>query len=201
MATVTDPEQLQALYGEVPKRAAGKVHSRLDAHDRAYLAASPFCLLATAAKDGLLDVSPRGDAPGFMTVMDDTTLVLPDRPGNNRIDSMLNVLSDPRVAMIFLVPGAGHTLRVNGTATITTDDKIRQLGAVRGRLPATALVIQVREAMYQCPRALVRSGLWDPDRQAAAGSLPSLDAVLADQVPDLTREESERLGSLPDPLW
>lgn len=201
MATVTDPEQLQALYGAVPKRAAGKVHSRLDAHDRAYLAASPFCLLATAAKDGLLDVSPRGDAPGFMTVMDDTTLVLPDRPGNNRIDSMLNVLSDPRVAMIFLVPGAGHTLRVNGTATITTDDDVRELGAVRGRLPATALVIQVREAMYQCPRALVRSGLWDSDRHAPAGSLPSLDAVLADQVPDLTREESERLGSMPDPLW
>ena len=200
-STVTDPDLLRSLYGEIPKRAAGKVHHRLDRHDREFLAASPFLVLATAAADGLLDVSPRGDAPGFVHVLDDVTLVLPDRPGNNRIDSLLNLLTDPRASMIFLVPGIGHTLRLNGTAVVTTDPQLRELGAVRGRLPATALVLTVQEALYQCPRALVRSRLWDPARQVEPGSLTSLDEVLADQVPDLSLAESVRLGSTDDPLW
>ena len=199
--TVTDPDHLRSLYGEVPKRAAGKVHQRLDRHDRAFIAASPFLVLATSAEGGLLDVSPRGDNPGFVHVLDDATLVLPDRPGNNRIDSLLNLLSDPRASMIFLVPGLGHTLRVNGTAEVSTDPQLRELGAVRGRLPITALVLTVQEALYQCPRALVRSRLWDPSRHVEPGSLASLDEVLADQVADLTLEESVRLGSTDDPLW
>ena len=199
--TVTDPDHLRSLYGEIPRRAAGKVHQRLDRHDRAFIAASPFLVLATSAQDGLHDVSPRGDNPGFVHVLDDATLVLPDRPGNNRIDSLLNLLSDPRASMIFLVPGLGHTLRVNGTAVVSTDPQLRELGAVRGRLPITALVLTVQEALYQCPRALVRSRLWDPSRHVAPGSLASLDEVLADQVADLTLEESVRLGSTDDPLW
>lgn len=200
-STVTDADALRSLYGEVPKRAAGKVHTRLDRHDRAFIAASPFLVLATAADGGLLDVSPRGDNPGFVHVLDDATAVLPDRPGNNRIDSLLNLLGDPRASMIFLVPGVGHTLRLNGTAVVTTDPQLRELGAVRGRLPVTALVLTVQEALYQCPRALVRSRLWDPSRRVEPGSLASLDEVLADQVPDLTLEESVRLGSTDDPLW
>ena len=198
---VTDPDHLRSLYGAVPKRAAGKVHARLDRHDRAYVAHSPFLVLATAARDGLLDVSPRGDLPGFVHVLDDEHLVLPDRPGNNRIDSMLNVLSDPRVALIFLVPGLGHTLRVNGTAQVSTDPELRALGAVKGRLPVTALLVRVQEVLYQCPRALVRSGLWDPANHVQPGALASLDEVLADQVPDLTLRESIALGSTDDPLW
>jgi PPOX class probable FMN-dependent enzyme len=201
MTTVTDPDTLRSLYGDIPKRAAGKVHGRLDRHDGAFIAASPFLVLATAAADGLLDVSPRGDLPGFVSVTDEQTLVLPDRPGNNRIDSMLNLLSDPRASMIFLVPGLGHTLRVNGTAVVTTDPELRALGAVRGRLPVTALVLTVREVLYQCPRALVRSRLWDPGRHVDPSALATLDEVLADQVPDLTVEESRRLGSTDDPLW
>lgn len=198
---VRDPAELRSLYGEVPRRAAGKVHACVDRHDRAYIARSPFLVLATADAGGLLDVSPRGDLPGFVHVLDEQQLVLPDRPGNNRVDSLLNVLSDPRVALIFLVPGLGHTLRVNGTAQVSTDPALRELGAVRGRLPATALLVRVREVLYQCPRALVRSGLWDPDRQAGPDELPSLDAVLADQVPDLTLDESVRLGATADPLY
>lgn len=201
MATVTDADTLRSLYGEIPKRAAGKVHTRLDRHDRAFVAASPFLVLATAATDGLLDVSPRGDLPGFVTVADDQTLVLPDRPGNNRIDSMLNVLSDPRASMIFLVPGLGHTLRVNGTAVVSTDPELRALGAVRGRLPVTALVLTVQEVLYQCPRALVRSKLWDPSSNVDPSAMATLDEVLADQVADLTLEESRRLGATDDPLW
>lgn len=193
--------ELAGLYGAVPKRAAGKVHPRLDDHDRRFIALSPFLLLATAADGGLLDVSPRGDLPGFLHVLDDTHVVLPDRPGNNRIDSLRNVLGDPRAAMILLVPGVGHTLRLNGTAAVTTDPELLALGAVRGRLPATALVLTVVEALYQCPRALVRSHLWDPARHAAKDALPSLDVVLADQVPGLDLEESIALGKTNDPLW
>jgi PPOX class probable FMN-dependent enzyme len=200
-STVTDPDVLRSLYGDIPKRAAGKVHGRIDHHDRAFIAASPFLVLATASAGGLLDVSPRGDLPGFVHVLDEQTLVLPDRPGNNRIDSLLNVLSDPRVSMIFLVPGLGHTLRVNGRAAVSTDPAVRELGAVRGRLPVTALVLTVEEVLYQCPRALVRSKLWDPSVQVDPSALATLDEVLADQVPDLTLEESRRLGSTDDPLW
>ena len=154
-----------ALYGPVPKRAAGKVHRHLDEHDRSFIASSPFLVLATAQEGGLLDVSPRGDRPGFVTVLDGDRLVLPDRPGNNRIDSLLNVLSDPRASMIFLIPGVGQTLRVNGTATVSTDEALLRLGAVGDRLPATALVLAATEILYQCPRALVRSRLWDPGAQ------------------------------------
>lgn len=201
MTTVTDADTLRSLYGEVPRRAAGKVHARLDRHDRAFIAASPFLLLATSASGGLLDVSPRGDAPGLLAVLDEQTVVLPDRPGNNRIDSMLNLLDDPRASMILLVPGLGHTLRLNGTATISTDPAMRELGAHRGRLPVTAIVLTVAEVLYQCPRALVRSHLWDPAHHVDPGAMASLDEVLADQVPDLTLEESRRLGATDDPLY
>ena len=200
---VTDADELRAMYGSVPKRAAGKVHAALDQHDRRFVALSPFLVLATAAVDGLLDVSPRGDRPGFLHVLSPTRLVLPDRPGNNRIDSLVNIVGDPRISLILLVPGIGHTLRVNGVATITTDPQLLGLGAVNGRLPRTALDITAREVLYQCPRALVRSGLWDGAKQVDPAALPSLDEVLAAQVDDLSLEESLRIGraSVADPLW
>ena len=200
---VRDPDQLKALYGPVPKRAAGKVHRHLDANDRAFIAASPFMVLATAQAGGLLDVSPRGDLPGFVKVLDGDRIVLPDRPGNNRIDSLLNVLSDPRASMIFLIPGVGQTLRVNGTAAVTTEEGLLRLGAVGERLPVTALVLAATEVLYQCPRALVRSRLWDPAAQLPADEVPDLDAVLAAQVPGLSLAESRAIGaaSTDDPLW
>lgn len=200
---VQDAEALKALYGPVPKRAAGKVHQHFDANDRSFLAASPFLVLATVQAGGLLDVSPRGDRPGFVRVLDGDRLVLPDRPGNNRIDSLLNVLSDPRASMIFLIPGVGQTLRVNGTAAVSTDESLLRLGAVGDRLPATALVLTATEILYQCPRALVRSRLWDPEARVPADEVPDLDAVLAAQVPDLSLAESRAIGaaSVDDPLW
>ncbi|MCU1693539.1 MAG: pyridoxamine 5-phosphate oxidase family protein [Frankiales bacterium] len=198
MDLVATPEQLLALYGPVPVRAAGKVHAALDAHDRAFVAASPFLVLATSSPGGLLDVSPRGDRPGFVSVLDDGRMVLPDRPGNNRVDSLLNVLADPRASLILLVPGVTHSLRVNGTAVVTTDPDLLALGQVKGRLPRTALVLTPSEVMYQCGRALVRSHLWDPP---APVDLPSLDVVLADQVAGLTLEQSVRFGAEKDPLY
>ncbi len=198
MDLVTSREQLLSLYGPVPVRAAGKVHAALDVHDRASVAASPFLVLATTAPDGLLDCSPRGDLPGFVHVLDDGRMVLPDRPGNNRVDSLLNVVADPRASLILLVPGVTHTLRVNGTAVVTTDPEVLALGAVRGRLPRTALVLTPVEVMYQCGRALVRSRLWE---QPDVPDLPSLDVVLADQVAGLTLEQSLRFGAEQDPLY
>ncbi len=198
MDLVTSPEQLLALYGPVPVRAAGKVHGALDAHDRAFVAASPFLVLATSSPGGLLDCSPRGDLPGFVHVLDDGRMVLPDRPGNNRVDSLLNVLADPRASLILLVPGVTHSLRVNGTAVVSTDPDVLALGAVKGRLPRTALVLTPVEVMYQCGRALVRSGLWSTP---APPELPSLDVVLADQVAGLTLEQSLRFGAEDDPLY
>jgi PPOX class probable FMN-dependent enzyme len=197
---VTSAEQLLALYGEVSFRAARKVHPDVDEHDRAFIARSPFLVLATSAADGMLDVSPRGDVPGFVDVLDDGRLVLPDRPGNNRVDSLLNVLTDPRVALIFLVPGVGQTLRVNGRAVVSADPDLLALGEVRGKRPVTALVVVPVEVLYQCPRALMRSRLWEAP---AAVDLPTLDEVLADQIEGLTLERSRELGAagVGKPLW
>jgi PPOX class probable FMN-dependent enzyme len=203
MHEVTTPEQLHALYGDVSFRAARKVHGALDEHDRGFIGRSPFLVLATADRDGMLDVSPRGDLPGFIDILDDGRLLLPDRPGNNRIDSILNVLTDPRVAMIFFVPGVDDTLRVNGRAVVSTDPPLLARAEVGGRRPATTLVVRPEEVLYQCPRALVRSRLWDADVRIDRGELPSLDEVLADQIEGLTLEESVELGKagLGKPLW
>lgn len=201
MHEVRTAAELEGLYGPVGRRAGGKVHTALDRHDRRFIGLSPFLVLATADADGLLDVSPRGDLPGYLRVLDDTHVVLPDRPGNNRIDSMRNLLTDPRVALYLLVPGLGETLRINGTAVISTDPELLALGDVDGRLPTTVLLVEVREVFYQCPRAVVRSALWDPARHVDPHALPSLDEVLADQVDGLSLEDSQRYGAEKDPLW
>jgi PPOX class probable FMN-dependent enzyme len=194
-------EELLGHYGEVSFRAARKVHPAVDAHDRDFIARSPFLLLATAGD--LLDVSPRGDLPGFVQVLDDGRLLLPDRRGNNRVDSLLNVLQDPRVALIFLIPGVEETLRVNGTAVISVDPELRSRCAVEGSEPATVLVVTVEEALMQCPRALKRSRIWDPASYTDPAELASMDEVLADQIEGLTLEQSIALGkaSGDNPLW
>jgi PPOX class probable FMN-dependent enzyme len=197
---ITSAEELLQHYGEVSFRAARKVHAPLDSHDRDFIARSPFLVLATAGD--LLDVSPRGDVPGFVQVLDDGRLLLPDRRGNNRVDSLLNVLQDPRVSLIFLIPGVGTSLRVNGRAVISTDPELRSRCSVEGSEPATVLVVSVEEALMQCPRALKRSQLWDPSTWTDPGLAP-MDVVLADQIPELTLEESLALGAASGdkPLW
>ena len=198
---ITTPEQLLQHYGEVSFRAARKVHGSVDEHDRDFITRSPFVVLATAGD--LLDVSPRGDLPGFVQVLDDGRLLLPDRRGNNRVDSLLNVLQDPRVALIFLIPGVGESLRVNGTAIISVDPEFRSRCAVEGAEPATVLVITPDEVLMQCPRALQRSRLWDPSSYLDPAELAPMDVVLADQIPGLTLEESVALGKAgrDKPLW
>ena len=188
---VTTAEQLRAIVGEVSPLAKAKDIGRLDEHCRTYIAHSPFALLGTASAAGLCDVSPRGDLPGFVRVLDDHTLVLPERPGNRRTDSLSNIIENPQVGLIFLVPGIEETLRVNGRACISADAELLAAMAVQGKTPRLAIVVEVREAYLHCAKAFRRSQLWDPSRYAERGELPSLGRILRDQlhVEDCTVEE------------
>ena len=172
-------EQLHALYAAPPTPASVvKEIDWITPEYRRLIEASPFVALATSGPEGL-DCSPRGDAPGFVRVADPKTLILPDRRGNNRIDSLRNIVRDPRVALLFLIPGSGTTFRVNGRAVISADPALLASFAVEGQTPRTVIVITVETAYFQCARAMVRSRLWDPDQHVAPESLPTPGAILA----------------------
>jgi PPOX class probable FMN-dependent enzyme len=187
---ITDLEALRALYGPVGKRSALKQLDRLDVHCRRFVERSPFVLLSTTGADGLGDVTPRGDAPGFVAVEDDRTLLIPDRPGNNRLDSLTNILERPGVGLLFLVPGVDETLRVNGTAEIHADPGLLSRFTVDGKAPRTVLRIAVREAYLHCAKAFMRSRLWDPAARIDRGTLPSMGEMLRDQL-NLAEGESQ----------
>jgi hypothetical protein len=174
---IEDEAALKALYGEPGEASIIKEVATLTPEYRALIEASPFCVLATVGEDGL-DATPRGDPAGFVDVLDETTLLLPDRRGNNRIDSLLNVVRDPRVALLFLVPGVNETLRVNGRARISADAALLERYAMDGKAPRSALVIEVEAVYFQCARALHRSRLWDPALHRVRAELPSAGAML-----------------------
>jgi len=176
---ITDPDTLLALYGQPQGASVLKEVDHVHPHYRAFIEAAPFVVLATSGPDGL-DASPRGDPAGFVTVADDKTLLIPDRRGNNRIDSLRNILADPRVALLFLVPGVGETLRVNGRASISTDPALLARFAMQDKPPRSVVVVQVEKVFFQCSRAIVRSALWDPATQIARTRLPSTGRILAD---------------------
>ena len=188
---IADEAALRALHHAPMSRATDKVLRALDAHCRRIVALSPFCVIATQGPRGA-DVSPRGDPPGFVRIIDDATLLLPDRVGNNRLDGTTNLLANPRIGMLFFVPGMNETLRINGTARITDDARLLAASAVNGRAPKIGLVIAVEEAFLHCAKALVRSALWDPGRHIDRASLPSYADMLLDHVGGLTPEENER---------
>ncbi|OLU35141.1 pyridoxamine 5'-phosphate oxidase [Pseudomonas sp. PA15(2017)] len=199
MSTTIDTlEQLQALYGVPHERSLRKELSYLSAPYQALVAASPFVVLGTHGPDGL-DCSPRGDAPGFVRVLDERTLLLPDRPGNNRIDSLRNIIHDPHVALLLLIPGVGESFRVNGRATISLEPALLALCEAQGKLPRSVLRINVDTCYFQCSKAAVRSGLWEAERQVERASLPSagdlLKAVMDPQfdVQAYERQLQERL--------
>jgi uncharacterized protein len=169
--------ELRALLGEPTARAAGKDRTRLHEHDRAWLAASRFCLVATSAADGRCDVSPKGDPAGFTVVLDDTTIALPERPGNRRADGFRNVLTNPHVGLIYLVPGRGDTLRVNGRARLVRDAPFLDDMVVKGHRPVLAMVVEIEQVFYHCSKAFLRSALWSPETWDS-GELPSR-AVIA----------------------
>lgn len=176
---VTDAAALQALYGAPGEASLKKEVDHVHPHYRAFIEAAPFAMLATSGPDGL-DASPRGDPAGFVVVEDEKTLLLPDRRGNNRMDSLLNVLADPRVALLFLVPGVGETLRVNGTARVSVDPALLERFAMDGKQPRSVLIVDVQTVYFQCSRALLRSRLWDPATQVPRSALPSTGRILSD---------------------
>jgi uncharacterized protein len=176
---VADLAALAALYGEPGITSLAKEVSFVHAHYRAIIEKAPFAVLATIGPDGL-DASPRGDPPGFVVVEDETTLLMPDRRGNNRLDSLRNIVADPRVALLFLIPGIGETLRVNGRATLRTEPALLARFAMDGKTPTCVLRIAVETVFFQCARAIKRAQLWDPGQQVARASLPSTGTILAD---------------------
>jgi hypothetical protein len=180
--TVTTLEQLRE-HVPLPREAAiRKQIAKLDEHCRAFIARSPFLFLATSNAAGDCDVSPKGDAPGFVQVLDDETLVIPDRPGNQRADSLRNILENPRAGLLFVIPGVEWTLRVNGRATIVRDTAIRERMAVNGKAPTLALAVTVEEAFMHCPKCFIRAKMWDTNEWMSPEDQPSFAAILRDQA-------------------
>jgi PPOX class probable FMN-dependent enzyme len=176
---VTTLEALEALYDKPYGPAIVKEIDRINPHYRRFIEAAPFFALATSGPDGL-DCSPRGDAPGFVRVADEKTLLIPDRRGNNRLDSLRNIVSDPRVALLFLIPGVGETIRVIGRASISTDPALTETFIVNGKAPRSVIVVAVERVFFQCTKAIVRSKLWDPALHVDRKSLPSAGTILGE---------------------
>jgi PPOX class probable FMN-dependent enzyme len=175
---VTSIEALEKLYKAPSTGALIKEIDHVNAHYRAFIEAAPFVVLATCGPDGL-DCSPRGDAPGFVRVRDEKTLLIPDRPGNNRVDSLRNLICNPRIALLFLIPGIGETLRVIGRAAISVDQELMQSFAMNSKVPRSLLMVSVQTVYFQCSKAIVRSRLWDAETKIDRARLPSTGTILA----------------------
>jgi PPOX class probable FMN-dependent enzyme len=190
---ITAPAELRALLGQPGEGAIKKELPALDHHMRAFVERSPFLLLSTSGADGRCDVSPRGDGPGFARAYDDHTLVIPERPGNRRADSLLNILANPHVGLLFLVPGWEETLRVNGRARIVRDADVLAGFAVNGRLPLVAIAVDVEEAFLHCARSFKRARLWDAENWIPRDELPSLACMVLEQgqITSVTVEQAE----------
>ena len=195
---ISDEDELREIIGSPTPLVAAKISDRLNDLTRQFIERSPFVCVATATPDGGLDVSPRGDPAGFVRILDERTLLLPDRPGNRIADTLTNLLADPRIALLFLIPGVGDTFRVNGRASIVDDPELLAPSAVAGKPPRLAILVAIEEAFTQCSKALVRSDLWNPARHIERSELPSSGEILravADPQLDAgayDRERSER---------
>jgi PPOX class probable FMN-dependent enzyme len=187
-----DGTQLRALLGEPTELVKRKIADRLNPLTRQFVERSPFVVVATGRPDGGLDVSPRGDPAGFVRILDERTLLLPDRPGNKLADTLTNLLEDDRIALLFLIPGVNDTFRVNGRARIVDDPELLADSAVGGKTPQLGILVEVEEAYTQCPKALLRSELWNPERHIDRSELPrSGDILRAIADPELDVEEYE----------
>src|ERR1700687_629526 len=176
--TIATTEQLESLYADAPYGPAViKETGHITAQYRRLIEAAPFVVVATSGPEGL-DCSPRGDPAGFVRVVDDKTLLIPDRRGNNRVDSLRNLVRDPRIALLFLIPGIGETLRANGRAVLSSDVELRQSFVIGSKVPACVIVITVESVYTQCPKAILRSKLWDPDTQIPRSALPTIGQML-----------------------
>ncbi|WP_425275725.1 pyridoxamine 5'-phosphate oxidase family protein [Streptomyces angustmyceticus] len=192
MVEISSEEELRELIGEPSSHAANKTRHRLHDLDRRWLARSPFCVIATADAQGRCDVSPKGDPAGFTAVLDDTTLVIPDRPGNKRLDGMRNILGNPHVGLEYFLPGRGDTLRINGRARLLRDAPFFDELTVKGNRPRLALLVEVEEVFYHCSKAFLRSELWNPETWQP-DALPSRARIVKGvELQDMPLEELER---------
>jgi len=184
MDFVTSHEQLRSIYKtpEPDSNPIRKELARLDAHCQAFIARSPFVLIGSSDGKGNADVTPKGDKPGFAAILDDNTIAIPDRPGNNRLDTLENIVVNPAVGLLFLIPGMNETLRVNGEAKITVDPVLRERLAVEGRAPVSVVLITVKSAYMHCAKAFMRSQLWQPESWPDRTSMPTLGEILRDQL-------------------
>jgi PPOX class probable FMN-dependent enzyme len=190
--TIGDEAELRAIVGVPTELVAGKVADRLNGLTRQFIERSPFVCVATASPEGGLDVSPRGDPAGFVRILDEQTLLLPDRPGNRIADTLTNLLEDPRVALLFLIPGVGDSFRVNGRGVVVDDPDLLAESAVDGKAPRLGILITIEQAYTQCSKALIRSDLWNPERHIDRSELPSGGEILrATSDPTLDPDEYE----------
>ena len=186
-----DEAALRALYPPTHTLAALKSLGILDPHAREFIRRSPFLTIGTQNRDGRADVSPRGDPAGFVQVLDDRTLAIPDRPGNNRLDTLSNILANPHVGLLFLVPGFDDTLRINGTAALSTDPRLLHGMAINDRVPVLAIVVTVSEVFLHCAKAFRRSRLWDPDARQDRKAMPTLLKMILDQTTGAPKDPAE----------
>jgi len=189
---IADEPELRTRFQAVHTLAALKSRPGLDAHAQEFIRRAPFLCLGTQDMAGHADVSPRGDPPGFVRILDEGTLAIPDRPGNNRLDSLVNILANPSVGLLFIIPGFDDTLRVNGEARLVTDPALLETLAVGERVPKLAIVVTVREAFMHCAKAFRRSQLWDPAALQDRSTMPSLMHILLDQTSEVPSEEEMR---------
>lgn len=180
--TVTSVEELEAMLGQPSETAVRKQIDQLDAHCRRFIALSPLVMISTANRDGWCDVSPKGDAPGFARVLSATQLAIPDRPGNRRADTLRNILANPQIGLLFLIPGMRETLRVNGRAQIVADPDLLASLAAQSKAPQLAIVVTAQEVYLHCGKALIRSQLWRPETWPAAATLPSASQIFLDHI-------------------
>jgi len=188
---VKDERSLRSLFHETHPLAAQKSLTALDKHAQAFIRRSPFICIGTQNVDGKADVSPRGDPVGFVEILDQHTLAIPDRPGNNRLDTLTNILANPSVGVLFIVPGFDDTLRVNGQASLVTDPGILERMSVDNRVPKIAILIKVSEVFLHCAKAFRRSQLWNPDHFQDRGEMPSLAKIILDQTTGAPEDEGE----------
>lgn len=195
--TIRDEAELREVIGSPAELTLTKIADRLNPLTRQFIERSPFVCVATSSPEGGLDVSPRGDPAGFVRILDERTLLIPDRPGNKIADTLTNLLVDPRIALLFLIPGVGDTFRVNGTARIVEDDELLAESTVNGKAPQLGIVVAIEEAYTQCPKAFIRSDLWNPEKHVDRSELPTSGAILKaidDEVDaeDYDRERAKR---------
>jgi PPOX class probable FMN-dependent enzyme len=194
---ITTEGELRELIGEPADLVLSKINDRLNDLTRQFIERSPFVCIATGRPDGGLDISPRGDPAGFVRILDERTLLIPDRPGNKIADTLTNLLAEPRIALLFLIPGIGDTFRVNGTARVVDDEELLAPAAIDGKAPKLGLLVEIEECYTQCPKAFIRSDLWNPEKHVERSELPSSGAILrsiAGERVDPEQYDRERAG-------